>query len=77
MAPLAKTDVLSLDDGGLATRSEENRRDWLALLEDRYDRRATIVTSQLPGEHWHEALGDPPLPTPSSLVWGTTPIRGT
>jgi hypothetical protein len=50
---------------------------WLALLEDRYDRRATIVTSQLPGEHWHEALGDPPLPTPSSLVWCTTPIRGT
>jgi DNA replication protein DnaC len=60
-APLAKTDVLSLDDGGLATRRDENRRDWLALLEDRYDRRATIVTSQLPVEHGHEALGDPPL----------------
>ena len=33
----------------------------LELLEDRYDRRATIVTSQLPVEHWHEALEDPTL----------------
>jgi DNA replication protein DnaC len=61
MATLAKTDVLILDDGGLATLSDENRRDLLELLEDRYDRRATIVTSQLPVEHWHEALGDPTL----------------
>ena len=58
MATLAKTDVLILDDWGLATLSDENRRDLLELLEDRYDRRATIVTSQLPVEHWHEALGD-------------------
>jgi DNA replication protein DnaC len=61
MATLAKTDVLILDDWGLATLSDENRRDLLELLEDRYDRRATIVTSQLPVEHWHEALGDPTL----------------
>jgi DNA replication protein DnaC len=61
MATLAKTDVLILDDWGLATLNDENRRDLLELLEDRYDRRATIVTSQLPVEHWHEALGDPTL----------------
>ena len=54
-------DVLILDDWGLATLSDENRRDLLELLEDRYDRRATIVTSQLPVEHWHEALEDPTL----------------
>jgi hypothetical protein len=60
-ATLAKTDVLILEDWGLATLSDENRRDGLELLADRYDRRATIVTSQLPVEHWHEALGDPPL----------------
>jgi DNA replication protein DnaC len=28
------------------------------VLEDRHDRRATLVTSQLPVEHWHEAIGD-------------------
>jgi DNA replication protein DnaC len=50
-----------LDDWGLAALSAENRRDLLALLEDRHDRRATLVTSQLPVAHWHEALGDPTL----------------
>lgn len=59
MASLAKTDVLVLDDWGLAVLSDENRRDVLELLEDRHGRRATLVTSQLPVEHWHEALGDP------------------
>ena len=33
----------------------------LELLEDRHDCRATIVTSQLPVEHWHEAIGEPTL----------------
>ena len=41
--------------------SDENRRDLLELLEDRHGRRATLVTSQLPVAHWHEALGDPTL----------------
>jgi DNA replication protein DnaC len=61
MTTLAKTELLILDDWGLAALSDENRRDLLELLEDRPERRATIVTSQLPVEHWHEALGDPTL----------------
>jgi DNA replication protein DnaC len=61
MATLAKTALLILDDWGLAALSDENRRDLLELLEERHDRRATLVTSQLPVEHWHEALGDPTL----------------
>lgn len=61
MAALAKTDLLLLDDWGLAVLSDENRRDLLELLEDRHGRRATLVTSQLPLAHWHEALGDPTL----------------
>ena len=61
MASLAKTALLILDDWGLATLSDENRRDVLELLEDRHGRGATIVTSQFPVEHWHEALGDPTL----------------
>jgi DNA replication protein DnaC len=61
MASLAKTTLLILDDWGLATLSDENRRDILELLEDRYGRGATIVTSQLPVDHWHQALGDPTL----------------
>ena len=61
MASLAKTALLILDDWGLATLSDENRRDILELLEDRYGRGATIVTSQFPVDHWHQALGDPML----------------
>jgi DNA replication protein DnaC len=61
LTTLAKTDVLMLDDWGLAPFSEENRRDLLEIVEDRHDRRATIITSQLPVEHWHDALGDPTL----------------
>lgn len=61
MATLAKTAVLILDDWGLATLTDESRRDLLELLEDRQGRGATLVTSQFPVEHWHEALGDPTL----------------
>jgi DNA replication protein DnaC len=61
LTTLAKTELLILDDWGLAALSDENRRDLLELLEDRHERRATIVTSQLPVDHWHEALGDPTL----------------
>ena len=61
LTTLAKTDVLILDDWGLAPLSDENRRDLLEIVEDRHDRRATIITSQLPVELWHDALGEPTL----------------
>ena len=61
MASLAKIDLLILDDWALASFSGENRRDILEWLEDRHDRRATLVTSQLPVEHWHAYLNDPTL----------------
>jgi len=57
----AKTAVLILDDWGLAPLSDDQRRDFLARLADRQDCRATIVTSPLPVEHWHEAIGEPTL----------------
>lgn len=55
---LAKVDVLILDDFGLTPFSDENRRDLLELLDDRHERRATIVTSQLPIQLWHETIGN-------------------
>lgn len=61
MASLAKTDVLILDDWGLAVLSDDHRHDLLEVLEDRHDRRSTLVTSQFPLDHWHEALGNPTL----------------
>ncbi len=61
MASLAKTDVLILDDWALVKLSDEHRHDLLEILEDRHDRRSTLVTSQFPLEHWHEAIGNPTL----------------
>ena len=61
MAALAQTDLILLDDWGLAQCDDASRHDVLELLEDRHGHRATIVTSQFPIEHWHEAIGDPTL----------------
>ena len=49
-----------LDDWGLENSSNDRqRRDLLEILDDRYATRSTLVTSQLPVEHWHQTLGDP------------------
>lgn len=61
MTTLSKTALVLLDDFGLAPLRDDHRHDLLELLEDRHERHATIVTSQLPVEHWHEAIGDPTL----------------
>lgn len=58
---IAKTDVLVLDDWGLATLLPEQRRDLLEILEDRHGSRSTIVTSQLPVDQWHASIGDATL----------------
>ena len=59
LATFAKTDLLILDDYGLAPFTREQRYDFLEILEDRHGLRSTLVTSQLPIEHWHEQIGDP------------------
>ena len=55
---LARTQLLIIDDFGLSPLTDSERRDLLEVLEDRYGRRATLVTSQLPFEHWHAVVGD-------------------
>lgn len=61
LGELARTDLLVLDDWGLTPLNDEQRRDLLEILDDRFNARATLVTSQLPISHWHEYLGDPTL----------------
>ena len=61
LAGLARTDLLILDDYGLAPLTQEQRHDLLEILEDRNGLRSTLVTSQLPVELWHEQIGDPTL----------------
>ncbi|HTT18706.1 MAG TPA: ATP-binding protein, partial [Candidatus Sulfotelmatobacter sp.] len=43
----------------MAPLSEQERRDFLEICDDRYNRRSTILTSQLPVEKWHAQIGDP------------------
>jgi len=59
MNRLAKIDILILDDFGLATLSDTERRDLLEVIEDRQQRKSTIFTSQLDVKHWHEIIGEP------------------
>jgi DNA replication protein DnaC len=58
---LAKVDLLVLDDFALTPLSDSHRRDLLEILDDRYDKKSTLITSQLPVEQWHAYLGDPTL----------------
>jgi len=58
---LARVDLLILDDWGPEQLSAEQRRDVLEIVEDRYDVRSIIITSQLPVERWYEIIGDPTL----------------
>jgi DNA replication protein DnaC len=41
--------------------SQDDQKELLEIVEDRYDRKATIVTSQLPIKSWHDAMQDPTL----------------
>lgn len=61
LGALAQTDLLILDDWGVTPLNDENRRDLLELFDDRYDRRSTLVTSQMPVEKWHEYIANPTL----------------
>jgi DNA replication protein DnaC len=58
LVKLARVDVLVIDDWGMAPAREQERRDFLEILEDRYGQRSTIMSSQLPPKTWHEHLAD-------------------
>lgn len=61
LTQLAKIDLLILDDWGLVTPDVERRQDLLEILDDRYQKKSTIVTSQVPATHWHAHLNDETL----------------
>jgi len=55
---LRKVDLLILDDWGLASLSLGEAKDLLEVIEERSERRSTLVASQLPFEHWYQSFGD-------------------
>jgi DNA replication protein DnaC len=58
---IAKTQLLVLDDLGVAPMTDTHRRDLLEIMDDRYNQSSTLITSQLPVNLWHEAIGDATL----------------
>jgi DNA replication protein DnaC len=58
---LVQIDVLVLDDFAMAPLKDSERRDFLEVCDDRYQRRSMILTSQMPVTHWHEQIGDPTI----------------
>ena len=61
LATLERTDLIILDDWGMVALTDQQRRDLFEILEDRYDRRSTLIAAQLPIKHWHQIIGDPTL----------------
>jgi DNA replication protein DnaC len=55
---LSKIDVLVVDDWAMVPMSEDERRDFWEICEDRCQTRSLILTSQLPVAKWHEQIGD-------------------
>ena len=82
---LAGADLLILDDWGLEPLNPQARHDLLEILEDRYARKSTLVTSQVPVADWHAIIGNATpafagagsMPTPSSTASSTTPTAST
>lgn len=58
LGKLAKTDLLVIDDFGLAPLSDNERRDLLEIMEDRHNTRSTLITSQYPISDWHSLIGE-------------------
>jgi DNA replication protein DnaC len=56
---LGRTELLILYDWGLEPLDAAARQDLLEILEERYGRRSTIVTSQIPVDRWHQLINDP------------------
>ena len=61
IVPIVKCEVLILDDLLISPLTRDEQRELLEIIEERYDRKATVITSQLPVKAWHDAMQDPTL----------------
>ncbi len=61
LVKLAKVNLLAIDDWLITPLKDQERRDLLEIVEDRYERAATLIATQLPVNAWHEVIGEPTL----------------
>ncbi len=79
LAAWARVEVLLLDDFAMQPLSSQQSADLLEVIEDRSQRRSTILTSQMPVKQWHEALGDATIAVHNAHrieLRGTVSLRG-
>ena len=58
MRDLKKTDLVILDDFGMAILDPISSRDLLEVIEDRSGTRGTIIATQIPVAQWHDLFED-------------------
>ena len=58
---LEKIPLIIIDDFGLQTLNKNTKLALLQIMEDRYEKKSLIITSQLPVSKWHEYLEEPSL----------------
>lgn len=58
ISALVKCEVLILDDLLITPLTRDDQKELLEIIEERYDRAATVITSQLPVKAWHDAMQD-------------------
>jgi DNA replication protein DnaC len=59
LTSLGQVDLLIVDDWAMAPMADSERRAFLEICDERYERRSTMLTSQLPAGKWHAQIGDP------------------
>lgn len=58
---LARVQLLILDDWGTHSLNDQQRLDLLEIFEERYRRKSTLITAQLPVAAWHDMIGEPTI----------------
>jgi DNA replication protein DnaC len=58
---LARLDVLLIDEFGYLNLKPEQSNIFFKLMEERYHRRSTIITTNLEYDEWHNFLGNKPM----------------
>ncbi len=61
LTKLSKYQVLLIDDLGLAPMTDNERKDFLEIVEERTLKSAMIIASQLPLKDWYQNIGDPTI----------------
>lgn len=55
---IERQDLLILDDFGLRALDNVNRHVFMEIIEDKHEKKSTIIASQLPTQAWHQIIGE-------------------